>query len=149
MKPTPAQLRDDIETGPDSATLLPLFQKSNDQQIADFYSQVTGTQKKTVLTKGEVFLSIMPAVARLQTLTIAPKKEFWVNVLNILRSVDVLDVTRPQTVSLLNQAVTDGLLTMDELNAIGMVPATRAELRWGPGAVVTVDLVGRARSEVR
>jgi hypothetical protein len=149
MRPTPEQLRIDIEKGPDAAILLPLFKNSNDQQIADYYSAIVGTKKKTVLQKGEIFLAILPAVARLQTLTIAPKKEFWTTVLNILRSVESIDISRPQIGNLFNQAATDGLLTMEEINAIGVVPATRAEVRWGDGAVVTPELVGRARAEVK
>jgi hypothetical protein len=147
MKPTPAELRLDIEEGPDSATLLPLFQKSNDQQIADFYSEVIGTKKKTVLTKGEVFLGILPAIPRLSDIVAVPKKEFWNNILNILRSIESLDINRPAIKNLFAQAQSDNILTAAEIDAIGVSPATRAEIRWGDGAVVTPELVGRARTE--
>jgi hypothetical protein len=122
-------LKNEIQQGPQYAS-------KGDADIAGLLNTI-GTTNVTLasIDKDTFLLAIAPAYLSLPTLSDALQKK-WDRILGVIGSAERITFT--STVSyLLSQAVTDGVLTQDQVSAVNQRPGTRAEVLFGAGTVVT------------
>lgn len=134
-----AALHTELTTDPVSVGYASALAAGNDNDCAALLNAQTGVGAATIslpsLTHDEFAMMIAPAVFALGQATSALQTK-WTPMLNLVSGVQTIQLNAT-IMGLLNQLVTDGLLTAAELSAGITRTGSRAEVLLGVGAVVT------------
>jgi hypothetical protein len=141
-------LATDIQSGPFAATLAPMVTAGNDQGIADLYNKATGVSSGSVvvvfMSRSDFLMGFAPALFSLPTLTNAIQTK-WDRILRFIGSLEgIIKVSSGGVQNLLTQAVTDNVLTQNQVNGISNKTGSRAEILFGDGTVLTSIDIARA-----
>lgn len=139
-KPSPSDLKTHVENDPNG---IGLSWSLENVEIRDLLNQNGyGTVQDTNIGRDRALLDLLPAAGRI---TGSNEEAKWARIFDVIRSVETLDPTRSQVSNLLDQAVSDGVLTQSERDAVGKRPGTYAESVWGVGVTMKLDDVREAR----
>lgn len=107
----------------------------NDQSQADLLNLI-GLEilAVTTLNRDEFLTAILPATLAIAGLSTVLQSK-WDRILNVACAAQTINLATVAPV--LGIAVTDGVLTVDQANAIGKRPASRAEILFGAGQTVS------------
>jgi hypothetical protein len=118
----------------------------DDGAVADLLNSTTGPGAATIalsfVSRDDFLKAILPAFLVLPTLP-ADVQSKWDRILNMINAGAGVTINAPVQ-ALLAQAVTDGVLTQEEADAVWHRTGSRAEVLGGPGTVVTPDQVSVA-----
>jgi len=120
----------------------------DDQTIANMMNSTTGGGAAIidlkVVDKDSFVLGIAPQIyANLSSLT-AAKQQQWRDILGIINGASAVDVSSANAKTLLSQAVTDGVLTQAQVNAVTQRIGSRAEVVFGAGTMIGFMDVAKA-----
>jgi hypothetical protein len=147
-----AALKAEIQGDPKGLDYGPHAVAQDDGAVADLLNSTTGPGAATIalsfVSRDDFLKAILPAFLVLPTLatpdgwpeTIQAK---WDRILNMINAGAGVTINAPVQV-LLAQAVTDGVLTQEQADAVWHRTGSRAEVLGGPGTVVTPDQVSVA-----
>jgi hypothetical protein len=142
-----AVLKTELQTDPRGMDYATPRAAGNDTTLADLLNSPTGAGSGTVtvpsLARNDFLLALAPAYLVLPSLSQALQAK-WDRILAVIRAADRIDLANPSVQALLAQAVTDGVLTQAQVNALGQRVGSRAEVLFGAGTVVSIQDVGRA-----
>jgi hypothetical protein len=140
-----AALKAEIQADPEGIGYAPHAAAQDDAAVAGLLNAPTGPGAAPIalsyVSRDDFLKAILPAFLVLPTLatpagspeTIQAK---WDRILNMVSSGAGVTINA-QVQALLAQAVADGVLTQAESDAVWHRTGSRAEVLWGPGAVVT------------
>jgi len=126
-------LRSEIDNDPLSLGYASLVARGSDQDIANILNDKEGAGKGNVnlevVDLADFLVGITPALIRLSEKEINIQTK-WDRLLGVIKALPVVRMNNTLK-SMLNAAVSDGIMTQPELNAIGVVSGSRAEVLFG------------------
>jgi hypothetical protein len=141
-----AALKAEIQGDPKGLDYGPHAVAQDDGAVADLINSTTGPGAATIalsfVSRDDFLKAILPAFLVLPTLP-ADVQSKWDRILNMINAGAGVTINAPVQ-ALLAQAVTDGVLTQEEADAVWHRTGSRAEVLGGPGTVVTPDQVSVA-----
>jgi hypothetical protein len=140
-------LKRELETDPKGVGYATPLALGNDTALADLLNAVTGTGSSTIkdasLARSDFLLAIAPAYLTLPNLSQVVQSK-WDRILAVISAADRIDIANPSVQALLAQAVSDGVLSQEHVDALGQRAGSRAEVLFGAGTVVGIQDVGFA-----
>jgi hypothetical protein len=141
-------LRTDIQSGPLAASCTPLVAAGNDQGVADLFNATTGAGAGPVnigTVLGSDFLTnFAPALFSLPGLSTTIQTK-WDRILRFLGSLTTVRVGATNVQTLLSTAVTDAVLTQNQVNNINAkATGSRAEVLFGDGTFLSLNDIAKA-----
>lgn len=124
-----AVLAEDIASGPLAEVCAPHVSTGYDLGIAALFNARDYTLVGR-LSKSEFTLAILPATLALATKD-ADTQSKWDRILGLASVLESVDPSLPMVRAMLDLAVQDGLMTPEYRAAIGVRPASRAEVLFG------------------
>jgi hypothetical protein len=141
-----AALRAEIQGDPRGLDYGPHAVAQDDGAVADLINSTTGPGAATIalsfVSRDDFLKAILPAFLVIPTLP-ADVQAKWDRILNMINAGAGVTINAPVQ-ALLAQAVTDGVLTQEQADAVWHRTGSRAEVLGGPGTVVTPDQVSVA-----
>jgi hypothetical protein len=141
-----AALRAEIQGDPRGLDYGPHAVAQDDGAVADLLNSTTGPGAATIalsfVSRDDFLKAILPAFLVIPNLP-ANIQAKWDRILNMINAGAGVTINAPVQ-ALLAQAVTDGVLTQEEADAVWHRTGSRAEVLFGPGTVVTPDQVSVA-----
>lgn len=142
-------LKIELATDPKGLGYAPLVAVGNDQAVADLLNAKTGPGAEAislaVIPKGDFLLGIAPAAMVLATKDDATQRR-WDRLIALASASDQIRVGSPTIQGLLAQAVGEGLLAQGQVDGFTKRVGSRAEVLFGPGAMLTTTQIGEARN---
>jgi hypothetical protein len=124
-----------------------VYSGKSDAECATILNDAEGTEAGdiavTTLTKGEFLLKILPVTLTLPSATAAIQAK-WDRILAFVRSADLIHVGDSGVQTLIEEAVSDGIMTQDLADSIPTRKVARGEVL-GFGEVNTWD-IARAKA---
>jgi hypothetical protein len=112
----------------------------NDEAIAAILNMTTGpgaaTVTASVMPRDDFMLAITPSLISLPGLS-ATIQSKWDRILAVVRAATSINISQPSIQALLGAAVVDGVLTSEQVAAIGQRTGSRAEVHFGAGTTIT------------
>ncbi len=138
-------LKTEITTDPESIGYAPHVATGNQNEIAALLNTVNQaiTVKDTYLDKDLFLASITPAALVLATSSTLLQSK-WDRIIAFVQASNYINLSHPGVAPLLTLAVSDGILTQQQVNAIGSRSGSRAEQVLGVGTTVTIDDIANA-----
>jgi hypothetical protein len=141
-----AALRAEIQGDPRGLDYGPHAVAQDDGAVADLLNSTTGPGAATIalsfVSRDDFLKAILPAFLVIPNLP-ANIQAKWDRILNMINAGAGVTINAPVQ-ALLAQAVTDGVLTQEQADAVWHRTGSRAEVLGGPGTVVTPDQVSVA-----
>ena len=120
------------------AQVAALADASDWSGLVEYLSAGGFTRPRGAITRADFLLLTLPALPRIAVAS-APVQTIWLQVLEMIRSVETIRVDLPAVANMLALAVTQEILTAGEVEAITDVPASRGESLLGRAAQLTAD----------
>lgn len=143
----PTELGTEISTDPEGLGLGELYDEGQYQGVANALNSLTGPGAASInlpsVSKDNFILAIAPALLVIPTLS-SDLQTKWNLILNTVLGVNLIDLTNSNVTDLLEDAVSDGVLTSDQVTAATTRIGSRAEVLWGAGTVVSAEDVSLA-----
>lgn len=125
---------------------------TSDQAVLSLLNSLTGPNvgvvSVTSMTRTDFLLAIAPAYLSLPVLSAAIQAK-WDRILNVLTGAAQVDITNTMIQALMGVSVTDGVLTADQVAAIGKRTGSYAEVLFGANTVVVLSDVSFALRSAR
>ena len=138
-----AQLKTELTTDPNGLG----YAGKADAQLAALLNSFTGPGAAVVaiasMARSDFLLGIAPATFVLPSLSAALQSK-WDRILSLARSADQINVASATVQALLATAVSDGVLTQAQSDAISKRTGSRAEVLFGAGTSVSELDIARA-----
>lgn len=106
--------------------------------LVEYLSADGFTRLRGPISRSDFLLLTLPALPRIAVAS-APVQTIWLQVLETIRSVETIRVDLPAVDSMLSMAVSQGILTAGDVEAIRTVPTTRASSLLGRDVSLTAD----------
>jgi hypothetical protein len=137
-----ASLKTELTTDPASLGYAPLIVLGSHNQISALINAVGDTDVQLPSMDRDSFLTaVLPGVIRLASLDVAIQSK-WDRLLAVARAASVISIAA--VTGIMAMAVSDGVMTSDEVAGIGKRKGSRAEVVFGAGVVVFTDDVSLA-----
>ena len=120
------------------AQVAALADASDWSGLVEYLSADGFTRLRGPISRSDFLLLTLPALPRIAVAS-APVQTIWLQVLEMIRSVETIRVDLPAVANMLALAVTQEILTAGEVEAITDVPASRGESLLGRAAQLTAD----------
>lgn len=141
-------LSHELQTDPEGLGYAELLYNAQDQKVADLLNRKTGAGAELVvlpsLTRSQLLLALVPVLTYLTELS-SSTQEKWKLILQVICSVEAIEMLDPRVQAIFDAAVEDGIMTQEYADSIGTRLGSRAEVLWGAGTIITADQVGAAR----
>lgn len=139
-----ALLEQEILNDPEQLGYFAHLIAGNDVAIAELLntrnqSEVTAP----VLTRNQFLVAVLPATIAIASLD-AQLQAKWDRILSVATAADAIDITNNRVQGLLAIAVSDGVLTQDQVNAIGKRQGSRAEVLFGTETTISTHDIAKA-----
>jgi hypothetical protein len=133
-------LKNEITNDPLNLGYAVFVTAGNDQAIADLLNAATGVGAATVtvpaMSRDNFMTAIIPALIVLPALSTTIQSK-WDRILAVVRAASIINISDPSIQALLGAAVSDNVLTSDQVSVIGQRTGSRAEVLFGAGTTVT------------
>jgi hypothetical protein len=132
-------LKNEITNDPLSLGYAVFVTAGNDAAIAAILNMATGPGAATVtdatMPRDDFMLAITPSLISLPGLSTTIQSK-WDRILAVVRAADTINISDPAIQALLGASVADGVLTSDQVAAIGQRTGSRAEVLFGAGTTI-------------
>lgn len=118
--------------------VLSLSKEQKWSELIEYLSTEGFTRPRGVISRSEFLLLTLSALPKIAVAS-APVQLIWLEVLGTIRSVESITVSLPSIASMLSLAVSQGILTAEEVETISYVPTTKAGFLLGRDVQLTVD----------
>lgn len=142
------QLAAEIAADPKNLGYAAFSVNGNDAAVASLLNSLSGPGVGPVasvtMTRDEALLAFSPALLTITALSTALQSK-WDRILSALTSLNVLDCTSAAVQAILTQAITDSVLTQEQVTNFNQRTGSRAEVLWGAGTIVSAYDCSQAR----
>lgn len=139
------ELRAEIESGPLADACAPLVADGDDAGVAALLNAIEDSISITRndVSRSEIIKGTQSALIVLAGKSFADQTK-WDRILRSLYAVEAVDCTDAGTQAMFGLAVSESLLTGEQVETLTTRAGSRAEERWGVGTVVRHSDVARA-----
>lgn len=131
-------LKDEIEQDPEKLGYAPLMERGSDADVAHILNDKAGNgaalYRVASLPRDSFLYALLPATFALATKSAAVQSK-WDRILSVVRSVQSIPLSN-DIMDTLYGLVVDGLATPEEIDAIGKIQGSRAEILFGQGTII-------------
>jgi len=136
-------LASEIHNDPAGLGYAPYVESGDDASIVNLLNAKTTTVQHDIMPKDQFLFAILPAMLALSQLDDNTQKK-WDRILMVAAAASAIAVTSPEIQYVLGLAVQDGLLTLQQAEAVGIMAGSRAESLLGANTFVTVNDISMA-----